>query len=197
MIVQEIDSLVRLMSRLPGFGPRSARRAVLQLMKRKETLLTPLIQALSDVQAHVKTCGTCGNLDTVNPCFHCQDPKRDAGLVAVVADVDDLWALERTGVFRGQYHVLGGVLSAIDGVTPENLRISALIERIQNKAVKEVILALPATVDSQTTAYYIQEKLATYDVIVTKLAHGVPMGGELDYLDDGTIITALQARTAF
>ncbi len=192
--MNEIDRLIQIMGRLPGLGPRSARRAVLHLLKKREALLHPLIDALGDVAANVKTCSVCGNLDTADPCTICRDAGRDAGLICVVADVGDLWALERTATFKGRYHVLGGVLSALDGVGPEQLSITPLLRRLEDGGVTEVILALGATVDGQTTAHYLSDRLQTLNVAVSRLAHGVPVGGELDYLDDGTLIQALKAR---
>ena len=190
----EIDRLIQLLARLPGLGPRSARRAVLYLIKRKESLVAPLASALTAVGSAIQSCEVCGNMDTVSPCHLCRDARRDANTICVVEDVADLWALERAGVFQGRYHVLGGVLSALDGVTPDDLSIAALIGRAREPAVKEVILALNATVDGQTTAHYIVDRLEGLDVKITALAHGVPVGGELDYLDDGTLNAALRAR---
>jgi len=193
--MNEIERVIQLLSRLPGLGPRSARRAALHMINRRESLMQPLAQALKDASEAIKICGTCGNLDTVDPCGVCGDPSRDASVLCVVEQVADLWALERTASFKGRYHVLGGVLSAIDGVGPEDLNISALVERCSAE-VKEVILATNLTVEGQTTAHYIIERLAPTGVAVTRLAHGVPVGGELDYLDDGTLSAALQARRA-
>ncbi|WP_425407454.1 recombination mediator RecR [Hwanghaeella sp.] len=193
--MNEIERVIQLLSRLPGLGPRSARRAALHMINRRESLMQPLAQALQDASEAIKICGTCGNLDTVDPCGVCNDPNRDGALLCVVEQVADLWALERTASFKGRYHVLGGVLSAIDGVGPEDLNIAALVERC-NGEVKEVILATNLTVEGQTTAHYIIERLAPTGVTVTRLAHGVPVGGELDYLDDGTLSAALQARRA-
>lgn len=190
----EIERLMQMLARLPGLGPRSARRAALHLIKRRETALDPLIAALGDVQAKVRVCGVCGNVDTHDPCAVCTDARRDPSLLCVVEDVDDLWALERTHAFRGRYHVLGGVLSALDGVGPEDLRLDTLASRAADPEVSEVILALSATVDGQTTAHYIADRLKDCGVTVSGLAHGVPMGGELDYLDDGTLSQALRAR---
>jgi recombination protein RecR len=190
----EIERLVRALARLPGLGPRSGRRAALLLLKRRETLLEPLAAALAEAGAAVRACSQCGNLDTAEPCAVCADTHRDESQLCVVEDVADLWALERASVYRGRYHVLGGVLSALDGVGPEDLRIAALVERARAPEVNEVILALGATVDGQTTAHYVADRLAGCDVTVTRLAHGVPVGGELDYLDDGTLGTALRAR---
>ena len=190
----EIERLIQLLSRLPGFGPRSARRAVLHLIKRRETVMQPLVQALSDAADAILVCSNCGNLDTVEPCTVCRDEDRDRGVVCVVEDVADLWALERTRSFRGQYHVLGGRLSALDGIGPEDLNIAGLIGRAEAGDVNEVILAMNLTVDGQTTAHYIADRLEHTNVEVTRLAHGVPVGGELDYLDDGTLETALRSR---
>ncbi|MEM1382449.1 MAG: recombination mediator RecR [Pseudomonadota bacterium] len=193
----EIDRLIELMAKLPGLGPRSARRAALTLVKRRERLLEPLAKAMADVAAHVKTCSICGNIGTRTPCAICSDPRRDPSKLCVVEEVADLWALERAAVFRGRYHVLGGVLSALDGVTPESLRIPELAERVRVQEISEVILALNATLDGQTTMHVIADALADTGATVTSLAKGVPVGGELDYLDDGTISTALAARKAF
>jgi recombination protein RecR len=192
----EIEQLIQLLARLPGLGPRSARRAALHLIKRKEALMTPLAAAMQAAAETIKICSTCGNLDSRDPCAICADPKRDASLVCVVEDVGDLWALERSGSFRGHYHVLGGVLSALDGTGPDDLRIGALVERARGQAVREVIIATNATVEGQTTAHYVADRLAGLAISVTRLAHGVPVGGELDYLDDGTIGAALRARRA-
>jgi recombination protein RecR len=190
----EIERLVQLLGKLPGLGPRSARRAALALLKRREALLAPLAEALADAAQRVKVCERCGALDTQDPCAICADPERDAGALCVVEEVGALWAMERAGAFRGRYHVLGGLLSALDGVGPEALRIAALAARAQDPAVREVILALPATVDGQTTAHYLADRLASADVSVTVLARGVPVGGDLDWLDDGTIAQAVRAR---
>ena len=190
----EIEKLIQLLARLPGLVPRSARRAALHLLKRRESLLDPLMRALDEVARTVKACGRCGNLDTADPCAICADPRRDAGLVCVVAEVGDLWALERSGAFKGRYHVLGGMLSALDGIGPEKLNIAGLVGRAERGEVREAILALDATVDGQTTAHYIADRLAGTAAKVSRLAHGVPVGGELDYLDDGTIAAALNAR---
>ena len=192
-----IDGLIALLARLPGLGPRSARRAVLQLIKKREGLMQPLARALADVAENIKICGQCGNVDVVDPCAICRDPRRDAGLLCVVEDVADLWALDRAGLFRGRYHVLGGTLSALDGVGPDDLSIPALIARAHGPELQEVILALNATVDGQTTAHYITDRLADCGIEVTALAHGLPVGGELDYLDDGTLAAALKARRKF
>lgn len=190
----EIERLITLLARLPGLGPRSARRAALALLKRREQLLAPLAAALADAAASVRTCSVCGALDSRDPCAVCSDAERDAGLLCVVEEVGALWAMERANAFRGRYHVLGGLLSALDGVGPDALRISALVERVAAGGVREVILALPATVDGQTTAFYLSERLGPTGVAVTMLARGVPVGGELDWLDDGTIAQALKAR---
>ena len=195
--MNEIEKLIQIMSRLPGLGPRSARRAVLHLMKKREALLQPLIGALGDVSAHVRTCGTCGNLDATDPCAICRDAGRDGVLLCVVADVGDLWALERIGTYKGRYHVLGGVLSALDGIGPEQLSIAPLLRRVADGSVREVILALGATVDGQTTAHYLADRLQPFNLAISRLAHGVPVGGELYYLDDGTLIQAMKARQKF
>lgn len=197
--MNDIDRLIQIMSRLPGLGPRSARRAVLHLLKKREVMLHPLIDALGDVIANVKTCSICSNLDAADPCTICRDPARDVGQICVVTDVSDLWALERIAVFKGRYHVLGGVLSALDGIGPEQLAIAPLLRRLdtdslKTSAVQEVILALGATVDGQTTAHYLSDRLQHLNLTISRLAHGVPVGGELDYLDDGTLIQALKAR---
>ena len=194
MVSAEIEILITLLAKLPGLGPRSARRAVLHLIKRRESLAQPLTKAMGDVLENILTCSACGNLDTQDPCQLCTDPKRDATRICVVEDVADLWALERAKVFQGHYHVLGGTLSALDGVGPEDLNIPGLIDRVGNGGIKEVILATSATVDGQTTAHYLCDRLAGTGVQVTELAHGVPVGGELDYLDDGTLGAALKAR---
>jgi recombination protein RecR len=189
-----IDHLIQLLAKLPGLGPRSARRAALHLLKKREALMQPLAAALEEAARGVKPCSLCGNLDSADPCAVCADPKRDADMLCVVEEVGDLWALERAAAFRGRYHVLGGRLSALDGVGPDQLAIGKLVERARDPAVKEVILALSATVDGQTTAHYLTDRLAGLPVQVTRLAHGVPLGGELDYLDDGTLTAALKAR---
>jgi recombination protein RecR len=190
----EIERLISLLAKLPGLGPRSARRAALTLLKRRDQLLGPLASALADAQAHVKTCSVCGSLDTCDPCSLCADGARDRTLVCVVEEVGSVWAMERAGAFRGRYHVLGGLLSALDGVGPDNLRINELTQRVTENEIREVVLALPATVDGQTTAHYIAERLSNLDVAVTMLARGVPVGGDLDWLDDGTIAQAMRAR---
>jgi recombination protein RecR len=190
----EIERLIALLSKLPGLGPRSARRATLALLKRRDQLLMPLSDALAAAAARVKTCSTCGSLDTQDPCAICSDTSRDAATICVVEEVGSIWAMERASAFRGRYHVLGGLLSALDGMGPEALRIGPLVQRASQPDVSEVILALPATVDGQTTAHYLAESLARADVSVTMLARGVPVGGELDWLDDGTIAQAMRAR---
>lgn len=190
----EIEALIQRLAKLPGLGPRSARRAVLHLMRHREAQLVPLAEALTAAAAAVRQCGQCGNLDTVDPCAICTDTGRDRSTICVVEQVGDLWALERTRAFRGLYHVLGGTLSAMDGIGPGDLSIAALVNRARRPEVDEVILALNATVDGQTTAHYLSDRLAECGVAVTRLAHGVPVGGELDYLDDGTLMAALKAR---
>lgn len=190
----QIDQLIQLLAKLPGLGPRSARRAALHLINRRESLLQPLAQAMTQAAGSVAACEVCGNLDSLQPCAICRDQRRDPGIICVVESVADLWALERAAAFRGRYHVLGGTLSALDGVGPEDLNVGALVARAGEGPVREVILATNATVDGQTTAHYLAEKLADCGVKVSGLAHGVPVGGELDYLDDGTLATALGAR---
>jgi recombination protein RecR len=192
--MSEIERLIQLLAKLPGLGPRSARRAALFMLKRRETVLEPLARALTDAAKAVDLCSTCGNLDTRDPCGICADARRDPSVICVVEDVADLWALERSGSFRGRYHVLGGTLSAIDGIGPDDLNIPRLIERARATEVKEVIVALSFTVDGQTTAHYILDRIAECGVSVTGIAHGVPLGGELHYLDDATLATALSAR---
>ena len=194
MVGPEIERLMQLLARLPGLGPRSARRVALHLVEKREALLLPLAQAMARVAQTVKTCSVCGNFDSVDPCTLCGDPRRDSSLLCVVEGVGSLWAMERTGVYHGRYHVLGGLLSALDGIGPDDLRLPALRARVREGTVREVILATPATVEGQTTAHYIVEYLAGCGAALTGLAHGVPVGGELDYLDDGTIGTALRAR---
>ena len=190
----DIDSLTELLSKLPALGPRSARRAVLFLLKKKQTHMQPLIDAMTNVMNNVRPCPLCGNMDTTEPCSICADPRRDRSQLCVVADIADLWALERANTFHGLYHVLGGVLSALDGIGPEELNISSLIGKVQGGDVKEIILALPATLDGQTTAHYLTDVMEKYPVEVTALSHGVPVGGELDYLDDGTLQAAFKTR---
>jgi len=192
--MREIDRVIHLLARLPGLGPRSARRAALALIRDREGLMRPLSRALADAADAVKPCSICGNLDTIDPCGICADHKRDRAMICVVEQIGDLWAMERSAAFSGLYHVLGGVLSAIDGVGPEDLTVAALVTRCRTGEVREVILATNLTVDGQTTAHYIAERLAETGVTLTRLAPGVPVGGELDYLDDGTLAAALAAR---
>jgi recombination protein RecR len=193
----EIERLVALLAKLPGLGPRSARRAALHLLKKRDALMEPLGEALAEAAEKVRDCSNCGSLDTVDPCALCTAPERDDGLICVVSEVGDVWALERAGAYRGRYHVLGGVLSALDGVRPEDLRINKLIERASAPGVREVIIALSATVDGQTTAHYLTERLSGISASVTRLSHGVPVGGELELLDDGTLMAALSSRRPF
>lgn len=190
----EIERLIQLLAKLPGLGPRSARRAALVLLKKRDVLLEPLASAMTEAAAATRSCEICGNLDSQSPCAICRDPRRDPHLICVVEDVADLWALERAGVFRGRYHVLGGALSALDGVTPERLNIATLLKRVREGGIEEVVLAMNATVEGQTTAHYLMDLLG--DIKVTRLAHGVPVGGELDYLDEGTLSAAFKARRA-
>jgi len=189
----EIERLIQLLAKLPGLGPRSARRAALVLLKKRDLLLEPLAQAMQDAAEATRNCEICGNLDTTSPCAICRDARRDPHILCVVEDVADLWALERAGVFRGRYHVLGGALSALDGITPERLNVASLLERVK-QGVEEVILAMNATVEGQTTAHYLMDHLT--DIKVTRLAHGVPVGGELEYVDGGTLNAAFKARRA-
>ena len=193
----EIERLIQLLARLPGLGPRSARRAALHLIKKREQLMMPLASALEAASEKITVCRVCGNIDSQNPCTVCTDERRDASVLVVVEDVADLWALERAHVVNARYHVLGGTLSPLDGIGPQDLSIDALVTRAHAPAVKEVILALNATVDGQTTAHYITDLLAGAGVTVTRLAHGVPVGGELDYLDEGTLAAAMRSRTPF
>jgi len=190
----EIERLIQLLAKLPGLGPRSARRAALYLIKNRERLLAPLAAAMAEARDKVAICSHCGNVDTVDPCTLCRDPRRDHAVVCVVEEVGDLWALERAGAWNGLYHVLGGTLSAVEGVRPEDLAITPLIDRVAEEGVKEVVLAVNATVEGQTTAHYIIERLKGLDVQTSRLAHGVPVGGELDYLDEGTLTQAMRAR---
>ncbi len=192
--ISPLENLIQFLAKLPGLGPRSARRAALHLVRRKEALMEPLARALTEAAASIRLCSICGNIDTADPCGICADPERDATTICVVEQVADLWALERTAMFRGRYHVLGGTLSALDDVGPDALRIPALVARAKTESIAEVILATNATVEGQTTAHYIAESLAGAGIAVTALAHGVPLGGELDYLDDGTLTAALRAR---
>jgi recombination protein RecR len=194
MAISDIETLIKLLARLPGLGPRSARRAALHLIKRRESLMEPLAAALQSAAASIRTCSTCGNIDTADPCAICRDERRDGGLICVVEEVADLWAMERAAVFKGRYHVLGGTLSALDGIGPEDLNVASLVRRVGEGGVREVILATNATVDGQTTAHYITDRLADTGVEISRLAHGVPVGGELDFLDDGTLAAALKAR---
>src|ERR1700753_3384727 len=189
----EIERLIQLLAKLPGLGPRSARRAALTLLQKRDMLLEPLALAMREAASAIKTCEVCGNLDTTSPCSLCRDPRREAQVLCIVEDVADLWALERAGVFKGKYHVLGGVLSALDGMTPEKLNVAPLIGRVKG-GVEEVILAMNATVEGQTTAHYLMDTLEPTGVKITRLAHGVPVGGELDYLDEGTLSHAFKAR---
>ena len=193
----EIERLIQLLARLPGLGPRSARRAALHLIRKREQLLGPLAEAMQTARERVVTCSVCGNVDTRDPCTVCHDDRRDPTLLVVVESVSDLWALERAGALRAPYHVLGGTLSPLDGVGPEDLSFQQLLARVGAGAVTEVILAVNATVDGQTTAHYITDLLSAYPVKVTRLAHGVPVGGELDYLDEGTLSAAIRQRTTF
>ena len=190
----EIERLIQLLARLPGLGPRSARRAALHLIKKREQLMAPLAAAVQTAMEKIEICRTCGNIDTQNPCTVCTDDRRDASVIVVVADVADLWALERANAINARYHVLGGTLSPLDGIGPQDLTIDALVSRAHDPAVKEIILALNATVDGQTTAHYITDLLHEANVRVTRLAHGVPVGGELDYLDEGTLLAAIRSR---
>jgi recombination protein RecR len=190
----ELQRLIDLLAKLPGLGPRSAKRAALHLLKKRDPLMRPLAFALDDAADKVKACGTCGNWDSIDPCAICADPGRDAAILCVVADVGDLWALERAGAHRGRYHVLGGLLSPLDGVGPNELSIGKLVERARAGDVREVVLALPATVDGQTTAHYLGDQLMGAGPAVTRLSQGVPVGGELDYLDEGTLAAAMKTR---
>jgi recombination protein RecR len=190
----EIERLVHLLARLPGLGPRSARKAALALLKRREELLVPLAEAMQEALARIVACPECGNLDTVSPCSLCRDPRRDRSLIVVVEEVGDLWALERAGVVDGLYHVIGGRLSPLDGIGPDRLNIGPLLQRAGSGEVSEVVLALNATVEGQSTAHYLTERLAPTGVAVSRLAQGVPVGGELDYLDEGTLAAAIKAR---
>ncbi len=190
----DIDGLIQLLAKLPGLGPRSAKRAALDLLKKRESVMRPLARTLEAVATSVDFCAQCGNLDTVSPCHICSDPRRDAGTLCVVEDVADLWALDRSEGYKGLYHVLGGTLSALDGVGPDDLRIASLVTRVSEGTVQEVILALNATVEGQTTSHYVADMLSETQVQITALAHGVPVGGELDYLDDGTLTAALNSR---
>jgi recombination protein RecR len=194
MASPEIDALTQALARLPGLGPRSARRAVLHLLKKREGALAPLLRALEAVNARLATCHVCGNIDTTDPCAICTDPRRDSRLLCVVEEVADLWALDRSRLFPGRFHVLGGRLSALEGVRPEDLTIAGLIQRVAAGGIDEVVLATNATLEGQTTAHYIAERIEGYPIRLTQLAHGLPVGGELDYLDEGTLAQALRAR---
>ena len=193
----DIDELIRLFSKLPGLGPRSARRVVLHLVRQKDTLMGPLANTLTSAMTSICTCATCGNLDTVDPCHICTDARRDPSVICVVEELADLWAIERCNLFRGRYHVLGGTLSALDDRGPAQLNIESLMRRVQTGEVKEIILATNATLEGQTTAHYLTTRLADYNLSISRLAQGIPMGGELDYLDDGTLGAALKARLPF
>ncbi|HET9458366.1 MAG TPA: recombination mediator RecR [Sphingomicrobium sp.] len=194
MASQEIEALANALARLPGLGPRSARRAVLHLMKKRENALEPLLVALQTVSETLSSCSVCGNIDTSDPCVICRDPRRDDRSLCVVEEVADLWALDRSRLFPGRYHVLGGRLSALDGVRPEDLTIDKLVSRVSQGGIDEVVLAMNATLEGQTTAHYLAERLEGFPIRLTQLAHGLPVGGELDYLDEGTLAQALRAR---
>lgn len=193
----EIERLIQLLAKLPGLGPRSARRAALHLIKNRDKLMVPLASALSEVRDNVTVCSHCGNVDTIDPCTLCADTRRDRTIICVVEEVGDLWALERAGAWQGLYHVLGGTLSAVEGVRPEDLAITQLIDRAAHEHVREVVLAVNATVEGQTTAHYIIERFKGLNIATSRLAHGVPVGGELDYLDEGTLTQAMRARRPF
>ena len=193
----EIQRLIQLLARLPGLGPRSARRAALHLIRKKEELLGPLADAMQVARERIITCTACGNVDTIDPCTICCDERRDASVIVVVETVADLWALERAAALRARYHVLGGTLSPLDGIGPKDLNLTSLVDRVQKEGTREVILAVNATVDGQTTAHYVTDLLSAQNIRVTRLAHGVPVGGELDYLDDGTLAAAIRSRTDF
>ena len=193
----EIEKLIQLLAKVPGLGPRSARRAALHLVKKKDQLLGPLGQAMGEAYDKVRICSCCGNIDTSDPCAICTDERRDHGLIIVVEDVSDLWALERAAALNAAYHVLGGTLSPLDGIGPDDLNVKGLVSRVAEGGVREVIIAVNATVEGQTTAHYITDQLSGLEVKITRLAHGVPVGGELDYLDEGTLSAALRARTVF
>jgi len=193
----EIEKLIQLLAKVPGLGPRSARRAALHLIKKKEQLLGPLTTAMGEALEKVRICSRCGNIDTADPCTICTDPRRDPTTIIVVEDVSDLWALERAGAMNAQFHVLGGTLSPLDGIGPDDLNIRTLVSRVAEGEVAEIIIAVNATVEGQTTAHYVTDQLTDMNVKITRLAHGVPVGGELDYLDEGTLTAALRSRTAF
>ncbi len=190
----DIEKLIKQIAKLPSLGTRSARRIVLQMLKKREQIMLPLIESLQEVSVNIKTCGVCGNFDTSSPCSICQSPNRDGQIICVVQDVADLWAMERVSQYKGKYHVLGGILSALEGVVPEDLNIDSLINRISQENITEVILALPATIDGQITSHYISSKLKEFNVKITTLAQGIPVGGELDYMDEGTLQLALNSR---
>ncbi len=193
----EIERLIQLLAKVPGLGPRSARRAALHLIKKKDQLLAPLAGAMADAVDKIRICSVCGNVDTIDPCMICADPRRDGSTILVVEDVSDLWALERAAALNARYHVLGGTLSPLDGVGPDQLRIRDLVDRVAQGGVAEIVIAVNATVEGLTTAHYLTDQLAGFEVKITRLAHGVPVGGELDYLDEGTLTAALKSRTAF
>lgn len=196
MTATEIEQLIKLVARLPGMGPRSARRGVLHLLKNRESLMLPLAQGMQRAADRIAECPLCHNLDTVSPCSVCADMGRDNSILCVVEDISDLWAIEKTGAFKGYYHVLGATLSALDGIGPDDLSIPHLVQRVKNDGVREVIIALNTTIDGQTTAWYIADSLGACDIKITQLASGVPVGGQIDYLDDGTLMAALKARKA-
>ena len=193
----DIERLIQLLARLPGLGPRSARRAALHLIRKRDDLLAPLAEAMARARDRILVCSTCGNIDTADPCSICRDPRRNDEALVVVETVADLWALERAAALRARYHVLGGVLSPLDGVGPQDLNLRSLVERVATGNVRELILAVNATVDGQTTAHYLTDLLSASEVKITRLAHGVPVGGELDYLDEGTLAAAMRQRTPF
>lgn len=194
MAGQDIEKLIKLIAKLPSLGTRSARRIALHLIKKRETTLLPLIEAMQNVADNIKTCEICGNFDTSSPCSICSSEKREKNIICVVQDVADLWAMERTGFYHGQYHVLGGILSALDGIAPEDLNIDSLFMRVERGAVSEIVLALPATIDGQITSHYLVSKLKNSNIKITTLAQGIPVGAELDYMDEGTIQLALNSR---
>ena len=194
MYSKDLDKLIKLISKLPGLGTRSARRIVLQLLKKRETVFLPLIDSMTDVVENIKPCEVCGNFDTVSPCSICSDEKRDSSILCLVQDVADLWAMERVSLFKGKYHILGGVLSALDGITPEDLNIESLVLRKKNEGIKELILALPATIEGQITSHYLASKFKESGIKLSTLAQGIPMGAELDYMDEGTLQLALNSR---
>lgn len=191
----EIENLIKMLARIPGFGPRSARRATLHLVKKKEQLLGPLVDTMADIYKKVCLCSICGNIDTIDPCIICIDKQRDSSVIVVIEDVADLWALERAGAVNALYHVLGGILSPLDNIGPEDIGIQSLIERIKVKKIRELILAISATIEGQTTAHYIMDKLKNMNIKITRLAYGIPIGSELDYLDEGTLFEAIRSRT--